>query len=345
MTTLGEIAIEEMLFKSACGVRRPFSETAGVRCRGYSLLLQRRITDFGSEKSFERAARQVKEHYGFAVGASTVRRITEGHGQRLHGKAELVQGTADAPRGVAQLIAQTDGTMIPTVSMDPSRQGDQRKARQVAWKEARLALVYAQGSVEPVFGVSTGGVEQAGDQLGLCASRIGFDASTRIHAVGDGAQWIADQTERVFGAQGSYLIDFFHLCDYLAAASKSCAADHRDWYNTQKARMKAGEMTAVLSALMPHMEPVAVNDSDAPVRACHRYLRNRPEQFDYPKALQAGLPIGSGEIESAHRHVIQQRLKIPGAWWKIDNADKMLALRATRANRNWENYWDSLKAA
>ncbi len=88
--------------------------------------------------------------------------------------------------------------------------------------------------------------------------------------------------------------------------------------------------------------PDRETSGDAPVRACHRYLRNRPEQFDYPKALQAGLPIGSGEIESAHRHVIQQRLKIPGAWWKIDNADKMLALRA---NRNWENYWDSLKAA
>jgi len=323
-----------MLFKSACGVRRPFSETAGVRCRGYSLLLQRRITDFGSEKSFDRAVRQMKEHYDLSVGASTVRRITEAHGQRLHGRAELVQGEANAPGCVAQLIAETDGTMIPTVTTDPSCRGDQRKTRQVQWKEARLGLVYEQGTVEPVFGVSTGGVEQAGDQLGLCASRIGFDASTRVHAVGDGATWIADQTERVFGAQSTYLIDFYHLCDYLGAASKSCAADHQDWYNTQKARMKAGNVTAVLSALMPHMEPLGVNDSDAPVRACHRYIRNRPEQFDYPKALQSGLPIGSGKIESAHRYVIQQRLKIPGAWWKIDNADKMLALRTTRANRN-----------
>ena len=303
------------------------------------------MTDFGSEKSFDRAVRQMKEHYDLSVGASTVRRITEAHGQRLHGRAELVQGEANAPGCVAQLIAETDGTMIPTVTTDPSCRGDQRKTRQVQWKEARLGLVYEQGTVEPVFGVSTGGVEQAGDQLGLCASRIGFDASTRVHAVGDGATWIADQTERVFGAQSTYLIDFYHLCDYLGAASKSCAADHQDWYNTQKARMKAGNVTAVLSALMPHMEPLGVNDSDAPVRACHRYIRNRPEQFDYPKALQAGLPIGSGKIESAHRYVIQQRLKIPGAWWKIDNADKMLALRTTRANRNWDKYWDSLKAA
>jgi len=43
--------------------------------------------------------------------------------------------------------------------------------------------------------------------------------------------------------------------------------------------------------------------------------------------------------------VIQERIKIPGAWWTIKNADKMLALRVTRANGNWENYWDSRQAA
>ena len=49
-----------------------------------------------------------------------------------------------------------------------------------------------------------------------------------------------------------------------------------------------------------------------PVRACLRYLSNRPHQLDYKGALEKGLPIGSGEIESAHRYVIQQRLKLPG---------------------------------
>jgi len=58
--------------------------------------------------------------------------------------------------------------------------------------------------------------------------------------------------------------------------------------------------------------------------------------------LAAGLPIGSGEIESAHRYVIQIRLKIAGAWWKIENLDKMLALRVLRANGGWGDYWSSI---
>jgi len=64
----------------------------------------------------------------------------------------------------------------------------------------------------------------------------------------------------------------------------------------------------------------------------------------YKTAIETGLPIGSGEIESAHRYLIQERLKLPGAWWKAANADSMLALRVLRANDLWDDYWEA-KAA
>lgn len=208
-----------------------------------------------------------------------------------------------------------------------------------------MTLAYAQGTVQPVFGVTTGSPEQVGEQLVGCAERVGLSAHTRVHGVGDGATWIAEQMECAFGAQGSYLIDFYHLCEYLAAAGKHCADAPDAWLETQKIRMKAGGVEEVLETLSLHLEPPEMEDKDAPVRACHRYIRNRPGQFDYPHALAAELPIGSGEIESSHRHVIQARLKISGAWWKVPNADKMLALRTTRANGNWATYWNSAKAA
>ncbi len=330
------------MFKSVeWGVWRPFSELAQVTCRGYSLLLQRRLTDFGSEKSFARAAAQVKEHYGVEISPSTVSRVTEAHGQHLHGHPELLQGDV-AAEAKAQLIAEADGTLIPVVTMDPTQPIDQRKTRKTAWKEVRLVLVQEHGTVHPIFGASTGSPEQTGEQMAHCARRVGWDTHTQIHGIGDGAPWIADQVECVFGAQGQYLIDFYHLCDYLAA-SKSCSADPQAWYKTQKQRFLTGQMNAVLKALAPHIEPSSLDDAQAPVRVCDRYIRNRLNQFDYPRALKAGLPIGSGRNESAHRYVIQERLKLPGAWWKIHNADKMLALRVTRVNGNWEKYWNSRK--
>jgi hypothetical protein len=344
LSTFGEIDVEEHRFLKAGKLLRPFCVHAGVKCRGYSGPLQRRITDFGAEKSFAKAARQFKEHYGVEVPAGAIRVITEGHGERMLRNAQPLAGASKADE-VEQLIAETDGSMIPRVQIEENAVGDRRKTRQVSWKEARLSLVYAAGSVQPMFAVTTGSPEQAGAQLAACAKRAGLGAHTRVHGVGDGAPWIAEQMEEAFGAQGGYLIDFYHLCDYLGAASKRCAAEPKAWFDSQKARMKAGATWQVLKELLAHIEPPEVEEKDAPVRACYRYIKNRPDQFDYPRALAADLPIGSGQIESAHRYVIQERLKIPGAWWKLENADKMLALREVRANGDWKHYWDSAKAA
>jgi hypothetical protein len=115
---------------------------------------------------------------------------------------------------------------------------------------------------------------------------------------------------------------------------------------TQKKHPKGNQSPLVLTALRQALEPASVADAGAPVRACHRYLSNRLDHLDYQGALAKGWPIGSGEIESAHRSIVQPRLKRPGAWWTPDNAEAMLALRITRANGQWPTYWqDDLKQA
>jgi hypothetical protein len=58
--------------------------------------------------------------------------------------------------------------------------------------------------------------------------------------------------------------------------------------------------------LKPHLEPEKTEDQNAPVRRRLRYLSNRPGQFDYPEAQAQGLPVGSGEIESACRWILEQ---------------------------------------
>lgn len=98
----------------------------------------------------------------------------------------------------------------------------------------------------------------------------------------------------------------------------------------------------VIDNLSAFIEDESIDDKQAPVRVCHRYLSNRTDQLDYRNALENGLPIGSGEIESAHRYVIQKRLKLSGAWWKASNVNPMLSLRVVRANDEWSEYWKNL---
>ena len=95
----------------------------------------------------------------------------------------------------------------------------------------------------------------------------------------------------------------------------------------------------VFHTLSMKLETDTVADDKAHVRCAHRYLGNRLNQLDYKSALEKGLPIGSGIIESAHGHIIQGRMKKSGAAWELQNADAMISLRVLRANKEWNQFW------
>lgn len=96
----------------------------------------------------------------------------------------------------------------------------------------------------------------------------------------------------------------------------------------------------VLEELENHLEPENLIEEDAPVRKAYRYMSNRLTNLDYAKAKELGLPIGSGLIESGHRHVLQARLKKAGTAWLPENAEKMAQIRVIRANNKWESFWN-----
>ena len=309
--------------------------------------MQRVIVDFAADAPFAQVQLKLREHYGFEIGESTIQRIALGHAQAIFESGRDAVDFPRAPGRHKQIVAQTDGGMIPVMAPDAG-QKDKRKGKTLSWREAKISLAHAKGSRTPVYGGGIeGGVEEAGRRLFACAVRAGFGADSRVHAVGDGAPWIVGQIEDLFGEQGSYLIDFYHVCEYLSVASKMIAPDAAAgtaWLEAQKDALKTGRIEAVLSALVPHREAPDVCDDQAPVRVCHRYLVARKDQLKYREALAEGLPIGSGEIESAHRYVAQKRLKLPGAWWLVRHAEHMLALRINRLNGDWEAYWAALAA-
>lgn len=326
---------------------RPFVLGAHVNPRGCSRPLQRAIVDFAADAPFARVQLKLREHYGFEIGESTIQRTTLGHARAIF---ESGHDKVDFPKERGrhkQIVAQIDGGMIPIMAPDAS-QKDKRKGKKLSWREAKISLAHAKGSRTPVYGGGIeGGVEEAGRRLFACAVRAGFGADSHVHAVGDGAPWIVGQIEDLFGEQGSYLIDFYHVCEYLSAAAKMIAPDAaagKAWMEAQKDALKTGRAGEVLSALLPHRESLDVSDEQAPVRVCHRYLSARKDQLNYREAIADGLPIGSGEIESAHRYVAQKRLKLPGAWWLVEHAEHMLALRINRLNGDWDAYWAALAA-
>ena len=311
----------------------------GVRPRGRSVRLERALTDFGCEHSFGHAAARVQEHYGFEIGPSAVREATLAHAQRAR---QLLEEQYQEPFrllpavGAEHVIAEADGTMICTVAP-----GKRKGKRPRDWKEMRLAAAQAQGKQETIYAATFGGVAEVGRRWGHCARSAGWGLNSQIHALGDGAEWIRLQTREVFGAQGTFLCDFFHVSEYLGDAAPSCRAQAPDrWRRTQQDRLKRGALEKVVAALAEHLEPPGTPEENTPVRDGHRYLTNRTDCLDYPRAIKLGLPIGSGIIESGHRHVLQARLKKAGTAWLAEHADQIANLRVLRANGHWLTLWN-----
>ena len=237
MSTYGKIKIFEQLYcsKEQGKQCKRLSQSLKMKCRGYSSLLQRAIVDFSSDESFQKASSKIKEHYGVEIPAVSAQRITYFHAHQM--KTTISKKKQMPEKGVDVVICESDGTMIPLVGIKKGR-GDCRKRRNVFWKEGISTLSYAQGSETASYGASLeGGREVAGVDMLHTAICAGVGKNSDVHVVGDGAKWIAEHTEKIFGTPGRYLIDFYHLCDYIANAIDSAPIKNAPSY---LGRVKSG---------------------------------------------------------------------------------------------------------
>jgi hypothetical protein len=336
-TRCGDIVIvEQAYYDKGKKTIRPFQLSSGIRSRSCSYLLQRALVDFGADESFYKAEQKLKEHYGIKICISTIRAKTISHAIRIKSEEmKKIKAMTPSKIGKPVIISETDGSMVPIVVRDKNSK-DKRKNKQLIYREARLSLAYEPNSTCSVFSGEIGSTDTAGSHIKYCVNLLGYGKNTKVHAVGDGALWIAEQVELQFGAQAKYLVDFYHVSEYISAASPDPSDSQvtKAWLSGQQELLKNGKFSEVLSNLSIR---VATNKE---AEKCYNYLHNRKHQLHYKEALDNELPIGSGDIESAHRYIIQERLKIPGAYWDENNANSMIALRTFRANKNWEKYWD-----
>ena len=205
--------------------------------------MRRRIADFGAERSGRNTVEALAEHYRIEVPLYTVDQVTRGVA------ADAKRFNHEQPPGENAALVQVsglDGSMVPIVEFqslsdvtEPERKADKRKRRHCKWKEIRVCTVHDPTKAEARYGASYGSATEAGMMARMVSEQSGLGEQTRIHAVGDGARWIAEEYEKQFATQCAYLLDFYHVCEYLAAAAPGCVsrptpAATRKWLERQK---------------------------------------------------------------------------------------------------------------
>ncbi len=141
------------------------------------------------------------------------------------------------------------------------------------------------------------------------------------------------------------VIDFIHVAQYVWGAAKALVPDdevrRREWVLEKLTLVLWGQSSTAAAAMRRSatMRRMAPSDRQA-VDDCADYLLKYNAYLAYDAALRDGLPITSGVIEGACRHLCKDRLDITGARWGLDTAEAVLRLRALVSNGDIDDYFD-----
>jgi hypothetical protein len=141
------------------------------------------------------------------------------------------------------------------------------------------------------------------------------------------------------------VVDFIHVAQYVWGAALAFFPEdsaHQDrWVRTHLLEILRGKSSAVAGGLRRSATRRAMSAADRqPVDACADYLLDYAPYLRYDKALAEGLPIASGVIEGACRHLVNDRMNLTGARWSLQGAEAVLRLRALRSSDDFEDYWE-----
>ena len=326
-------------------------EALGIRGRGRSTTVERALVDFGAEESLGHAAKRFEEHYGFDVGRTSVLRVVEGYAeqakeyvaQRLTAARKDYQVPVARRPGVDAMLVELDGCNIRTGWLEPANDDSVTEVRQIprqrrveAWREVRIGLARDLDKADPTYVGRMASYPEVVRDMFSAATEQGMSRRTQVYGVGDGGNGLREELQVQF-PRLTYVLDWCHLKGHLTESAQAMGLEdvaRPFWVSDAMGLVAAGRAHRLVSEL----RGVQDEGADRALR-CAGYLERFASGTNYDELRDKGIPIGSGEVESAHRHIPQKRLKLPGAWWKPETIEPMLALRVVRANDWWGDFW------
>lgn len=345
--------------------RRPLKDHFGLVGNRFTDAVDRAMTDFGADRSFSRAQSAMKEHYQLDVDRAAIRRRTLAVARRAGAfvekqftQAEHLYDLPKIEREPAEaLLAELDGCYLPTARFMTAGQArhleleikredalDGDVVRLDAWTEVRTGFVRGLEEEDKTYVCKRASYEEICHELFGAACLHGLGPDTRVIAPGDGGNGLRAGLEFVF-PNLEFRLDPTHLKDNLYRCADGLGlrdGEKVGWVRSNLDRIWKGEVTDVLKCLredrISRDEKLESNEYRALGRLIG-YIEDHEDAVAYVKYREEKTPMGSGEVESAHRYVPQERLKIPAARWRLDHINPMLALRVIRANGWWEHFW------
>jgi len=209
-----------------------------------------------------------------------------------------------------------------------------------AWHEVKVGLVVrsekilsneGRGFIEKSrFVARLGDYEGFKKELTAALNAERASEANRIVVVGDGAPWVSSMADELCFCP-VLVLDSPHAAEHASTAARLVFGEGDGlgamFVEAIKRMLWEGQVEDVIRQLAE----CALADRGQAREALHdlhRYYTTNSIRMRYDHHRARGLPCGTGSIESAHRHLLQKRMKLAGHHWDTARADRLARLRA-----------------
>jgi len=314
-----------------------------------TLELEKRLADFAVNDSYESCARRWRVHYARPFSATMFQHVAQRLGSRLeHSDIDIAQRALSSGKNkpAKRLYVMNDGGMVPM--------------KNGQWREVKLGVLFRDEDHVGGVGNRRGFIERAryvgvlGEQGEFKqALRAALDVerwqrATEVVWLGDGARGNWTMAE-VLAPTATQILDIQHAIEHGVDCGKALLGEGspllEDWHHRIEQLIYAGDIDAVVTELMECWLETDNAFASKAIGALIGYYRNNESRMAYDTYKARGLMIGSGVIESAHRHVIQSRMKKAGQHWSEEHGARMVGLRAAYSTAGPEHYHAAINRA
>ena len=296
--------------------------------------------------SYEMSRELLDDDYGIELSKHSIEQIVLHAGGRLLIGDDAIriacfkETERGGPRGPKEsaispetVAVYADGTMIHT-------EGD--------WREIRVGRVLAhdaQGNrVRQRSFARFLPLEEFGQQLFVAAHGAGYGKAKKRAFLGDGAHWLWEQAALHF-PEATPILDWYHLSENVHTAATAvfgeATTEAKDWAKSRLDELWQGEQRLARQAVAMLRKTRRGTKREA-LRKLGVYLKNNAQRMDYPRYRAAGLPIGSGPVESMCKALVGGRCKQAGMRnWTRAGAEAVLRLRSAQFDDDFHPLWEA----
>jgi hypothetical protein len=249
-----------------------------------------------------------------------------------------------------KVLISTDGGRCRERRVKPGRRKANGHHRyDTPWREPKQFVIYVldnNGRPDrqwlPIYDGTMGDCDDVFTMLWAYLAALGVQDAKQVIFVADGAKWIWQRTLLLWAAVGLdpekvvEVIDWYHAIETLHVIAKACRwseSRRKDWVRKVQRYLYKGDVERVITEI----DALAVGRRTKAVSEHRDYFQRNAHRMRYQLLRAQKLPMGSGAMESAVRRVINLKLKSPGKFWLLVNAEATLHLRSYLKAGHWDH--------